>query len=79
MRKPYGTVHRLTTQTGSRVTIHNDVDEYGRGHSHVVTGVDTRGHSAYFARNVGAKEVGRVVRAAEAAGWTRVVAGLEAF
>lgn len=79
MRKPYGSLHRLTTKAGSTLTVNSEVDEYGRGSSHRIVGFTPAGLSAYYARNVGARDVARLVRAAEAQGWTNVGAGIEGF
>lgn len=74
-----GSRHQLTTAKGSHVTVDSRVDQYGRCSSHVITGYNVAGLSGYFARNVSARDVARLVRLAETAGWTNVAASVEAF
>lgn len=74
-----GSRHELTTAVGSHLVVDSRVDQYGRGHSHVITGYDHRGRSDYFARNVHARDVARLVRVAEERGWQNIAASVEAF
>lgn len=74
-----GSRHELTTAKGSRVVVNSEVDQYGRCSSHVITGYNAKGLSGYFARNVSARDVARLVRMAEDHGWTGLAANVEAF
>lgn len=78
-KREWGTTHRMTTAAGSHVTIFNECDAYGRMSTHIVTGYNRAGLSGYFARNVSARDVCRLVRQAEAAGWTGIATSIEAF
>ena len=74
-----GSRHELTTAKGSHVVVDSRVDQYGRCSSHVITGYNAKGLSGYFARNVSARDVARLVRMAESHGWTGLAANVEAF
>ena len=74
-----GSRHELTTAKGSHVVVDSRVDQYGRCSSHVITGYNAKGLSGYFARNVSARDVAKLVRMAEDRGWTGIAANVEAF